>query len=99
MSAPRMLHCIKEAGQTTGIGLHMDDEDRASKVILVAYVEEGSIFYGQLAKDDEILSVNGKDFKGDAKSASRTILESSELELLVRALRHALRAFCELRDF
>ena len=89
MSAPKQLHCVKEAGQSTGIGLHMDNEDRVSNVVLVAYVEESSIFYGQLGKDDEILTVNGKDFKGDAKSASRAILESSELQLTVHSQQRA----------
>lgn len=84
MAEPRTLHCVKEAGQTTGIGLVMDNEDRASHVVLVAYVNENSIFHGQIAKDDEIVTVNGKSFKGDAKAASQAILEASELELLVR---------------
>jgi C-terminal processing protease CtpA/Prc len=84
MAEPRTLHCIKEAGQGTGIGLVMDNEDRSSNVILVAYVEDSSIFQGQIAKDDEIVTINGKSFKGDAKAASRAIVEASELELLVQ---------------
>ena len=62
----------------------MDSEGRTSNVILVTYVEETSVFHGQLAKDDEILTVNGKDFKGDAKMASQAIREASTVELLVQ---------------
>lgn len=83
-SAPRELKCVKESGQTVGIGIKMDNEDRASNVILVAYVEEGSMFHGKIEKDDEIVTINGKDFRGDAKAASKAILEASTLTMTVR---------------
>ena len=54
--------------------IKMDNEDRASNVILVAYVEEGSMFHGKIEKDDEIVTINGKDFEacqGSVKSDSR----------------------------
>ena len=93
-AAPRELKCVKESGQTVGIGIKMDNEDRASNVILVAYVEEGSMFHGKIEKDDEIVTINGKDFRGDAKAASKAILEASTLTMTVRDTDISMRSRC-----
>jgi C-terminal processing protease CtpA/Prc len=82
--AVRTLHCTKVAGQPTGIGLVMDNEGRSSIVILVDHVQEGSVFSGQIQKDDEIVEVNGESFHGNAYKAAKAIMDASDLTLKVQ---------------
>ena len=76
---------VKAAGSATGIGLQNDDEDRAGTVTVVSYVAEDSPFAGQLAKDDEILEVNGVDVRGKAKAASQAIINADSLTLTIQS--------------
>ena len=74
----------KEAGAPTGIGLQIDDEGRAGNVVLVAYVNDDSLFAGQVKPNDEVLEVNGVPVKGDAKAAAAALVAASPVSITVR---------------
>jgi len=85
LGAPRIVTINTVEGMATGIGIKMDTEGRAGKVVLVDYVEDSSPFAGQLLKGDEILAINDEAVHGDAKAASDTIKRSSgELRLSIQ---------------
>ena len=84
MAQPRTIGPItKAAGTSVGIGLQNEDkEGKREDHIKVAYVEDDSIFIGQIGANDEVMEVNGVHIDS-AKICSKTIVEATELTLKV----------------
>ena len=87
--APRAVGPIeKEAGASSGIGLQQDVGREAH--VVIAYINEDSVFKGLLKPNDEILEVNGVKAT-HAKEVSEAILAAGpELTLIVCSHRRQL---------